>query len=100
MRRSSICLLTGLLAAVASQSLLAADWPQWRGPGRNGIARETGLLPEWPKDGPKLVWAATNIGSGYATPAVVGDRLFVQANEGTDNEFVQALTVAEGTRIW
>ena len=50
----------------------AADWPQWRGPRRNGISQEKGLLKEWPKDGPKLLWQIKDIGDGYSTPAVVG----------------------------
>ncbi len=71
--------------------LPAADWPQWRGPQRNGISAETGLLAEWPKEGPRLVWQVKDIGSGYSTPAVVGDRLYLLSNQGMDNEFVQAL---------
>lgn len=81
-------------------SVSAADWPQWRGPQRNGIAQETGLLKEWPKGGPKLLWKVTGIGSGYSTPAVVGDRLYLLANEGLENEFVAALAVEDGARTW
>ena len=80
--------------------LPAADWPQWRGPQRNGISAETGLLAEWPKEGPRLVWQVKDIGSGYSTPAVVGDRLYLLSNQGMDNEFVQALGVEDGKRIW
>src|SRR6516162_9045816 len=43
-----------LLFAAACCALTAADWPQWRGPDRDGLSKETGLLKEWPKDGPKL----------------------------------------------
>src|SRR5882762_6968986 len=78
----------------------AADWPQWRGPQRNGVSPETGLLKEWPKEGPKLLWKLADIGSGYSTPAVVGDRLYLLANEGPDSEFVQAHAVKDGKRIW
>src|SRR5690242_996464 len=78
----------------------AADWPQWRGPHRDGISQEKGLLQEWPKEGPKLLWQATKVGSGYSTPAVVGDRLYLLANEGTENEFVAALAVTDGKGIW
>ncbi|MBI3466836.1 MAG: PQQ-like beta-propeller repeat protein [Planctomycetes bacterium] len=78
----------------------AADWPQWRGPERNGILRETGLLQQWPAEGPKLLWQIEDLGSGYSTPAVVGDRLYVCANEGMEDEFVRALSVADGKRIW
>src|SRR6185436_9438543 len=63
-----------LLILSTSTSLFADDWPQWRGPQRNGISRETVLLKEWPEAGPKLIWNVTDAGSGYSTPAVVGDR--------------------------
>ena len=49
--------------------LHATDWPQWRGPNRDGISQEKGLLKEWPKDGPKLVWQVKDIGAGFSTPA-------------------------------
>ena len=78
----------------------ADDWPQWRGPQRDGISRETGLLKEWPKGGPKLKWQLNNVGSGYATPAVVGDRIYLMGNEGMENEFVEALAVNDGGRLW
>jgi outer membrane protein assembly factor BamB len=87
---------TSLLTAPAS----ANDWPQWRGPQRNGVSAETGLLQAWPPDGPRLVWKRTDIGSGYAAPVVVGDRLYVLANEGLENEFAQALAAADGQTLW
>src|SRR2546430_6966809 len=86
----------GIITLIAA----AADWPQWRGPRRNGISQETGLLKQWPKDGPKLLWQAPDIGEGYATPAVVGDRLYVLGSRGVENEFVQALSVQDGKLIW
>ena len=87
-------------AGFLTLTLQANDWPQWRGPQRDGISQEKGLLAEWPKDGPKLVWQRTDIGAGYSTPAVVGDRLYVLSNEGAEDEFVQALDVKDGSRIW
>jgi outer membrane protein assembly factor BamB len=76
-----------------------ADWPQWRGPQRNGISQEKGLLQEWPQDGPRLVWQANDIGFGYSTPAVVGDRLYLLSNRESD-EFVQAHSVKDGSQVW
>ena len=78
----------------------AANWPQWRGPQRNGISSETGLLKEWPKDGPKLLWQVRDIGSGYSTPAVVGERLYLLTNKGMEEEFVRALEVKDGKQAW
>src|ERR1700687_51355 len=81
-------------------SMTAADWPQWRGPERNGISKETGLLKEWPAAGPKLLWQVKDLGVGYSTPAIVGDRLYVLSNQGKDDEFVQARDVKDGAQIW
>ena len=98
------CSVAVLCAAVGAclimPNLEAADWPQWRGPQRNGISDETGLLKDWPKAGPKLLWQVENIGSGYSTPAVVQDRIYVLANRGLENEFVQALAAEDGQLIW
>jgi len=78
----------------------ALDWPQFRGPQRSGTSLERGLLQEWPKDGPKLLWQLTDIGEGYGAPAVVGQRIYLISNRGLDNEFVQALSTRDGKQIW
>ena len=52
------------------------------------------------EEGPKLVWQVKNIGSGYSTPAIVGERIYLLANEGLDNEFVQARAVIDGKQVW
>jgi outer membrane protein assembly factor BamB len=92
------------LALIAITCLIvpvrAADWPQWRGPDRNGISQETGLLQQWPKDGPKLLWQARALGSGFSTPSIVGDLLYVLANSGTQDEFVKALSTTDGKPVW
>ncbi|MBM3784406.1 MAG: polyvinylalcohol dehydrogenase [Acidobacteria bacterium] len=88
------------LALFLSLSVCAADWPQWRGPQRTGISRETGLLTQWPKEGPKLLWQVNDLGEGYATPIVAGDRLFLIANRGLDNEYLQAISVKDGKTLW
>lgn len=84
----------------ASRKAAASDWPQWRGPQRNGVSNESGLLKEWPKEGPKLLWQLKDIGEGYSTPAVVGTRIYLLSNRGLENEFVQALSVQDGKQVW
>ncbi|HEY0456981.1 MAG TPA: PQQ-binding-like beta-propeller repeat protein [Verrucomicrobiae bacterium] len=81
-------------------TLFANDFPQWRGPQRNGISKETGLLQEWPPSGPKLAWSIRDAGSGYSTPAVVGDRLYLLENQGVENESVVARSAKNGQPIW
>ncbi len=88
------CLLFALVSAPGS------DWPQWRGPNRDGISQEKGLRKDWPKEGPPLVWKASGMGRGYSTPAIVGDRIYLDGSEGVDNEFVQALSTKDGKKIW
>jgi outer membrane protein assembly factor BamB len=92
--------IAGIVILSKALPVFADNWPQWRGPQRDGISRETGLLGEWPKEGPNLLWRVENIGRGYSTPAVVNDRLYLMASEGLDNEFVEALDVHDGKRMW
>ena len=49
----------------------ADDWPQWRGPERNGVSKETGLLKQWTQDGPKLLWKAADLGGSSAQSAIL-----------------------------
>jgi len=86
-----------MLAAVTH----AANWPQWRGPQRNGVSPETGLLDQWPAEGTPLVWQLSNLGGGYSTPAIVAGGLYILGSKDLDNEFVQALDVNNrGRQLW
>jgi outer membrane protein assembly factor BamB len=91
-----------LLAAalvMLSSAVRAEDWPQWRGPNRDDVSKETGLLKAWPKEGPKLLWTCRDTGIGFSGPAVVGDRLYtLGADEKTES--VIALDVTTGKKLW
>lgn len=92
--------LIAVLFSIVCAAIPADDWPQWRGPKRDGISQENGLLKEWPKQGPKLLWQIDDLGDGYSTPAVAHGRLYVLANRGLDDEFVKALNAKDGKEIW
>ena len=77
----------------------AGDWPQWRGPNRDGISAETGLLKQWPPAGPPLVWRATGLGKGYSSVSVVGDRIYTLGDHG-DDAFLIAISRANGKQLW
>jgi outer membrane protein assembly factor BamB len=77
----------------------ATDWPQWQGPDRTRQSKETGLLKEWPAGGPKLIWTANGLGSGYGSMSVAGDRVFLQGARGS-NSVVIALNRADGKEVW
>lgn len=99
---AAFCLCFSAVFITRSANLPAAssDWPQWRGPLRDGVSKETGLLKQWPKEGPKLVWQVNDLGDGYSTPSVVGDRIYLMSNQGMENEFVQARSTKDGKPIW
>src|SRR5438445_5693832 len=88
-----------LFAATLIAQCAPGDWPQWRGPNRDGVSAETGLLKEWPAGGPKLLWKAHGLGAGYSTVAVAGKQIFTLGERGPHN-FVVALNLADGARLW
>lgn len=96
-----ITLLTSLLCASAAYSPASAayDWPQWQGPDRNAISKETGLLKEWPKEGPPLAWKVGSLGGGDSAPSVAAGRIYGMSHRGAD-EIVWALAEKDGKEIW
>ena len=89
-------LLTPALPAVAATE---PDWPQWRGPDRNGISKETGLLKSWPASGPKKLWSMKDLGDGYGAVSIKGDRIYLQAGKGSDST-VYSFNRADGKTVW
>lgn len=79
---------------------VAEDWAQWRGTQRDGKSSEKGLLAKWPEAGPKLLWQTKNLGSGFSTPSIVGEQLFVISNQGNEKEEVVALSTSNGNKLW
>ena len=93
--------LTLALAVFAAGSLTAGadDWPQWRGPDRDGLSPASGLLESWPEGGPELLWLYRDAGIGYSSSAVVDGRLYTMgARDGA--EYVIALDVRSGQEAW
>ena len=102
---SRAALWTLLLAT--SAPVFAADgligspergWPQWRGPYRDGISQEKGLLPAWPPDGPRLVWKRSGLGQGWSSPIFAGTQLIITGDVG-DELIVFALD-PDGQLLW
>jgi outer membrane protein assembly factor BamB len=88
-----------LCAPQLAGSAGAADWPQWRGPDRNGISQETDWLAGWPVEGaPKVAWR-TAVGKGHSTVAVSNGRLYTMGWDG-EQDTVSCLEEATGERKW
>ncbi len=100
MKYFSLCLmLVSLSTSAVAETNLSFDWPQWQGPDRNAISKETGLLKQWPEGGPRLVWSNEEIGGGYSAPSVADGQMFGMSNRGVD-EFVWCLSETDGKEIW
>jgi outer membrane protein assembly factor BamB len=101
----SFVLASGFAASQASSAQApgpkpqAPEWSQWRGPNRDGISAETGLLQEWPAGGPPLAWKATGGGAGYSSFSTSGGRLYTLG--ARDNvEYVMAFDETTGKKVW
>jgi outer membrane protein assembly factor BamB len=100
---ASAALLTSLFflpaALDAARKASLNEWPQWRGPNRDGISPETDLLDPWPEKGPPLVWKATGLGGGYSSVAVVDGKIYTLGNK-SGKEHLSALDAADGKILW
>ena len=75
------------------------EWPQWHGPDRNAISKETGLLKKWPETGPRLVWETTGLGRGFSSVAIAAGKIFTMGDRG-DAQYVIALDRTTRTETW
>lgn len=73
-------------------------WPQWRGPRRDGISGEKGLLARWPEQGPGLLWKIDNLGRGWSSPIITGGRLYITGD--VDDDLVVYAFDLGGKPIW
>jgi outer membrane protein assembly factor BamB len=82
--------LAAMIIGLTGHSSLAADWPQWRGPNRDGKSTETGLLKTWPSGGPKMAWKANGLGRGYSDVVIIKDTIYTLGDKG-DSSFLIAI---------
>jgi outer membrane protein assembly factor BamB len=93
--------LTLTAAAFAHNALCGQfDWPQWQGPDRTAHSKETGLLKEWPKDGPPLVWRTNGIGKGMGGIAVSRGRIYTTGDDNDAMAWLFALNESDAKLVW
>ena len=90
---------TALLIAAFTFEVRSEDWPQWGGPNRDHVSKESNLLQQWPEGGPKRIWLSKDAGLGYAGISVVEGRLYTMGARG-GSEFLLALDVKDGKELW
>jgi len=81
----SAILMSGLFASMAAAQTADVDWPQWRGPNRDGKSSDTGLLKSWPEGGPKLLWQAKSIGQGFSSVSFGGGMIYITGRKDVDD---------------
>jgi outer membrane protein assembly factor BamB len=84
---------------VAVSNRAPDDWPQWRGPNRDGVSAERGLLKDWPSGGPPLAWKTGGAGEGYSSFSTANGRLYTLGAHG-GTEYVIAFDAATGKKLW
>lgn len=87
-----------LLPALTSAAQAPA-WPGWRGPQRDALSPDKGLLASWPATGPKLAWKASGLGTGFSSLAIAGGRLYTMGDVGA-TQHVIALDANDGRKLW
>jgi outer membrane protein assembly factor BamB len=92
----SLLLVASTLAAEGPES---ASWPQFHGPKRDNLSTDTGLLKEWPADGPPLAWKATGLGGGYASVSLADGKVFTMGDKD-GSAFIRALDATSGKPLW
>jgi outer membrane protein assembly factor BamB len=96
----SICLFVGL--AICPMSVMAKDanWPQFHGPRQDNISTETGLMTQWPEDGPTLVWTAEEIGTGWTGVTISDGRIFTAGGVEEEDATVVFCLDMDGKVVW
>jgi outer membrane protein assembly factor BamB len=95
-----ICLPLVVLCLASFGASEGANWPQFRGPNRDGISAETGLLRQWPEGGPEVLWS-TEVGQGYSAAAIHSGKVYFNDYDEATSEFlVRCLTLDEGKELW
>ena len=93
------CTDLGLAAGKRTTDAGGALWPQWRGPARDGISSESGLLARWPEGGPPLVWTGSGLGEGYSGVSVAGGKIFTMGDRD-GSQWIIAVSATDGKEAW
>lgn len=101
---AALCVVGAASLARAAHPVKSAHWPTFRGADRSGVSSDTGLLAEWPKGGPELVWEAKGAGRGYSSVAIADGKLYTQGDHlktvDNDDTYLICYDLASGKELW
>ena len=96
-RMLTLITLAGILNSAPGAD--AADWPQYLGPGRNSVSTETGLIRNWPEEGPTVLWTI-DLSRGFGGASIVDGKVYVMDREGDEKDLVRCLDLETGEDLW
>jgi len=95
----SLLVLSAVVMAPAAAEAAEGDWYQWRGPNRDSICPETGLLKTWPAGGPKLLWKLEGLGMGYSAVSIADGKLYTMGDRRR-SQYMIAYNLATRKELW
>ncbi|HLY17177.1 MAG TPA: PQQ-binding-like beta-propeller repeat protein [Bryobacteraceae bacterium] len=99
MMKHSIAWIAAATCLIPAGAANSSDWPGWRGPHRDDLSSEQGLLKQWHAGGPPLAWQVHGLGAGFSSVAISGDRIYTMGDRA-DGQYVLALNLADGKTVW
>jgi len=87
-----------LMCMMVAGAFAADEWSGWRGANRDGKSSDTGLMKEWPADGPPLLWKVDNIGTGFSSVAVAGGKVYISGDR--DGKLMIFAFGLDGKPLW
>lgn len=99
MNKYNFLKVSGLMViSILCQAAIAQKISEWRGPGRSGVYNETGLLKQWPAEGPAMLWEAAELGKGHSSPVIHEGFVFITGLK-EKTEYLSKLS-ADGKLMW
>jgi outer membrane protein assembly factor BamB len=103
--KSMLVALSASLSVGVATDAIADNWPSFRGPDRSSVVNDSTLLKSWPEGGPKLLWEGKGAGRGYASLAIVDDRMYtlgdgISTKGGDSDEYLTCFERATGKQLW
>jgi outer membrane protein assembly factor BamB len=92
-------MLVGVVEHTSRAAAPGGNWPQFRGPSRNGVSTETGLLQSWPAAGPPKLWTTAGLGGGFSSVSIANGRIFTMGDR-RDGQYVFVLDEETGKLLW
>lgn len=98
--KTKLCYVGVALTCLMTVEATAQTTNGFRGPDRDGVYKETGLLTSWPQEGPALLWETLDAGKGYSSPVIEKDRIYVTGMNAEENKEIFSAYSLDGKKVY